>query len=328
MLLGIVSGLMAGALWGLTFVAPLAVMPFSAIDLAVARYLIFGLTSLLLMLHPAFRPRGITRAQFLTALMLGITGYVSYYICAAYAVQLAGSAIPPLIIGALPVLLAIIGNWSDRDVPWGRLALPVSLIALGIGIVNGAALMEIQSLASLSRLLLGVGCALAALLIWIVYAVLNARTMRGKNAPGSLPWTGLQGIGAGLGVLPLIPLSWLTETSALPHYALHSTEAIRFWIWAAVLGIAGSWLATWFWIVASKRLPLALSAQLIVTETAFALIYGFTYAHRLPSAAEWIGIGVQLIGVTMAVALFTRKKQKAREVVPDGVTPAAEAPAV
>lgn len=308
MVLGIISGLFAGALWGLTFVAPRAVLPFSALDLAIARYAIFGLTSVALMVHPAFRPRRVTRNQFLTAIALGVTGYVGYYVCAAYAVQLAGSAIPPLIIGALPVLLAIIGNWNDRGVSWGQLAFPLGLIAIGLGIVNGAALMQVGDPDSLGRLLLGVACAVLALVIWIAYAVLNARAMRGDHAPASLPWTGLQGIGAGLGVLPLIPLVWAMDHSAIPHHAVLSPESARFWIWALLLGIAGSWLATWFWAIASKRLPLALSAQLIVAETAFALLYGFAYEFRLPSTAEWIGISLQLVGVVMAVALFTRKK--------------------
>lgn len=42
MLIGLLAGLMTGALWGLTFIAPRAVLPFSAFDLSVLRYLVFG----------------------------------------------------------------------------------------------------------------------------------------------------------------------------------------------------------------------------------------------------------------------------------------------
>lgn len=326
MAIGILAGLLAGALWGLTFVAPRIVLPYTEVDLAIARYAIFGVASLALMAHPAFRPGRITRELLLIAVLLGVTGYVFYYVSAAYAVRLAGPAIPPLIIGALPVLLAIIGNWNDKGVPWRLLAFPLALIALGLFIVNGATLAQAEDGTSRGAILLGALSALLALLIWIIYAVVNARAMRKADAPGSLPWTGLQGIGAGLGVLPLVPFIWLSDHSALPLHAPLSPESLRFWTWALILGIAGSWIATWLWVVASKRLPLALSAQLIVSETVFALIYGFAYELRWPSPAEWIGIVLQLVGVVAAVALFTRKKPGGHAGITPETAPSPQAP--
>jgi len=205
MLVGIVAGLFTGALWGLTFVAPRAIAPFSEVELAIARYGIFAIASLVLMLHPAFRPGRITGKLFLTAVLLGMMGYVLYYLCAAFAVRLAGAAIPPLIIGALPVVLAIIGNWNDKDVAWRLLAVPLGLIAAGLVTINAVTLSEAQDVESRNAILLGALSALAALGLWVVYAVVNARAMRSADAPASLPWTGLQGIGSGLGIIPLIP---------------------------------------------------------------------------------------------------------------------------
>lgn len=304
MLIGILAGLTTGALWGLTFVAPRAVQPFTEIDLAIARYVIFGVASLALMLLPAFRPTRLTRRQFVTAVVLGLLGYVSYYVAAAYAVRLAGPAIPPLIIGVLPVALALIGNWQDKDVKWRVLALPLSLISIGLGIVNAATLDSAPDAASRADILLGAFCAFLALLVWISYAVINARIMRAADAPDSLPWAGLQGIGSFLAALPLIPLSWAYGLSAWPGQALSSPEGLRFIGWALLLGLAGSWVATWCWVVASRRLPLALSAQLIIAETIFALAYGFAYERRWPGAAEWIGGGLQITGVVAAVAIY------------------------
>lgn len=305
MLIGILAGLATGALWGLTFVAPRAVRPFTEIDLAIARYVIFGLASLALMLLPAFRPSHLTRHQFTTAVLLGLLGYVTYYVAAAYAVRLAGPAIPPLIIGILPVALALIGNWQDKDVTWTVLAVPLILISLGLGIVNVATLGHAPDAASRASVLLGAFCAFLALLVWISYAVINARVMRGAVAPGSLAWAGLQGIGSFLAALPLIPLSWFYGLSSWPAYALSSPEGLRFIGWALLLGLAGSWIATWCWVVASRRLPLALSAQLIIAETIFALIYGFAFERRWPGAAEWIGGGLQITGVVAAVAIYS-----------------------
>ena len=67
MLVGLIAGLATGALWGLTFVAPRAIRPFTELDLAIARYAIFGLISLGLMILPRFRPVRLTARLFATA---------------------------------------------------------------------------------------------------------------------------------------------------------------------------------------------------------------------------------------------------------------------
>lgn len=95
MLLGIIAGLTTSALWGLTFIAPRAVTPFTAWDLTIARYDIFGLACLLLMIDRRFRPIGIAPSRLLIGLPLGGAGYV---VSVAFAVQLAGAAVPPVII--------------------------------------------------------------------------------------------------------------------------------------------------------------------------------------------------------------------------------------
>ncbi|MBY3239728.1 hypothetical protein HFO17_35390, partial [Rhizobium laguerreae] len=53
------------ALWGLTFIAPRAVAPFTAWDLTIARYGIFGLACLMLLADRRFRPMGIARSRLL-----------------------------------------------------------------------------------------------------------------------------------------------------------------------------------------------------------------------------------------------------------------------
>ncbi len=307
MAIGILAGLLAGAFWGLVFVAPRVVAPFTGLDLTIGRYAVFGLVSLCLMMHPKFRPSRITRQHLLIALLLGLTGYVFYYVSVAYAVQLAGAAIPPLVIGALPVLLAIIGNWNEKGVPWKHLAFPLSLITAGIALVNVATVLQAEDFGSRTFIFLGFVSAIVALIVWLLYAVVNAKAVRAPDAPGSLSWTCLQGLGAGIGTLTLLPFAGLQGSSALAHADLTSSQGITFIVCALVLGIASSWVATWLWIVASKRLPLALSAQLIVSETIFALLFGFAYEARWPSIPEWIGIALQLVGVVSAIALFTRK---------------------
>ncbi|MBY5827236.1 DMT family transporter [Rhizobium leguminosarum] len=302
MLLGIIAGLTTCALWGLTFIAPRAVAPFTAWDLTIARYGIFGLACLMLMADQRFRPIGIARSRLLIGLLLGGAGYVGYFISVAFAVQLAGAAVPPVIIGTMPVLLAIIANIRERSAPWKALALPLALIAIGVAIVNAAA-VSAADVADTESVLLGVLASSAALVIWIAYALANAAVMRSATAPNGLQWTGLQGIGAAIGSLLLLPLASfdLAGTASV-------SEATRFVAWALVMGLTGSWFATWCWVVASRRLPLALAAQLIVAETVFGLAYGFMFEGRPPSPAEAIGATMQLVGVCCAIAVFSKPR--------------------
>lgn len=150
---------------------------------------------------------------------------------------------------------------------------------------------------------LGVAASIAGLAIWVFYGLFNAEIMRAKDAPDGMHWTGVQGLGAGLGALLLVPMM-----SADTWQIASDFEIYRFAGWAVLLGLAGSWLATWCWVMASRRLPLALLAQLIVAETVFGLIYGFTFDQRWPTQAEWIGSLLQITGVAIAIFLFNKPK--------------------
>lgn len=300
MLLGIIAGLTTCALWGLTFVAPRAVAPFTAWDLTIARYGIFGLACLLLMADRRFRPSGIASSRLLIGLILGGAGYVGYFVSAAFAVQFAGAAVPPVIIGTMPVFLAIIANMRDHSAPWRTLALPLVLIAIGVAIVNVAAIGAAE-VTNMTSILLGVLASSTALVIWIAYWLANAAVMRSADAPDGLQWTGVQGIGAAIGSLLLLPLASFDLAGTAS-----ASETLRFVAWALVMGLVGSWFATWCWVVASRRLPLAFCAQLIVAETVFGLAYGFIFEGRFPSPAEAIGATLQFAGVCSAIAVFSK----------------------
>lgn len=304
---GILAGLAAGALWGLTFVAPRVVVPYSEVDLAILRYLAFGMTSLVLMgLGKRFRPGPMTPRLMAKALWLGLSGYVIYYICVAFSVSLAGPAIAPLVIGALPVLLAIYGNWQDRSVPWKALAAPLVLIVAGLGVVNASALASATSDAAKSNVLLGFLLAVLGLLVWFFYAITNAKAMRAPDAPHALGWTSLQGLGAAAGVIPLLILAPLMGWSRIPELGFAGDAGTRLLLWALLTGVIASWVAQYFWTIASQRLPLALSAQMIVAETIFALVYGFIFEARWPHAAEWLGGALLIAGVVLGVRLFRK----------------------
>lgn len=145
------------------------------------------------------------------------------------------------------------------------------MIVIGVAIVNVATISAVDLAASTS-IILGILASSVALVIWIIYGLVNAAVMRAPDAPSGLQWTGLQGIGAAIGSFLLLPLASFDLADTVS-----GSEVLRFVGWALVMGLAGSWLTTWFWVFASRRLPLALAAQLIVAETVFGLAYGFMF---------------------------------------------------
>lgn len=307
-IVGVLAGLTTGALWGLTFVAPRAVIPFTEYDLAVGRYLVFGLTSVALMFHKAFRPYGVSLPDAIIAMLLGSVGYILYFITTAFAVNLAGAAIPPLVIGLMPVALAIVGNISVPTVRFDKLAIPLAMIVAGLLLVNFGTLSRTGLPEERYPLILGIFWAFAALIIWIIYGYVNSVVMRRPSPPPALAWAGLQGLGSAIGSLLLLMLMFFWGGSyalTLSEFSLLDPDTLRFVVWCLVMGIVGSWVATWCWSVASARLPLAICAQLIVAETVFGLLFGFIFEGRSPYLSEAIGGTLQVIGVMVTLYLFS-----------------------
>jgi len=314
MIIGLLAGLAAGAVWGLVFVGPAAVEPYTSLDLTVARYLAFGIGSLVLMLMvPRCRAGIVPRRDAGAGLLLGLTGYVLYYLLAAGAVQLAGPAIPPLVIGSLPVVLAIVGNWREPAVRWRALVMPLLLIFAGLVLVNVTTLAQAGSVTSRTDVLLGSLCALGAVVVWTVYALVNARTSRALAGDGVYAWTSLQGVGSLVAVLPLVPLLAVDGWSAVPRLGLFNAGGLNLVLWALVLGMVSSWAGTMLWIVAARRLPVALAGQLIVSETVFALVYGFLFQGRWPTAGEAGGACLLMLGVFAAASAFRRAEDDGKD---------------
>src|SRR5690606_34545629 len=197
MLVGILAALATGALWGLIFIAPLGVAPYSGVDLAVMRYLMFAATSLVVFaLVPASRIRNLTPSLVLTGVWLGFLGYSIFYGFLVLAVAHAGPQIAALVCGLLPIALAIAGNLGGR-VRWRALVLPLALIAIGLLLVNGYALAGAPTPEARSEILIGVLAAVCSVISWVGYGVLNARAVERMPHVNTMGWDGHQGIGAG-----------------------------------------------------------------------------------------------------------------------------------
>src|SRR5437773_643370 len=161
MLTGMLFALAAGLMWGLVFVAPLLLPAYPAALLSFARYLAFGLIALPLAGFDRARLAQLTRADWIEALKLSTIGNLLYYLCLAAAIQRAGGPMPTMIIGTLPVVIAISSNLRDarRDgrLPWARLAPSLALIAAGIALVHHVEIVQLRgdAAADLGRYALG-----------------------------------------------------------------------------------------------------------------------------------------------------------------------------
>ena len=296
LLLGIGAGLLAGALWGLVFIAPGLTPAFAAPQIAAARYLAYGLLALPLLL-PGWRglQRRLSRADWLALAWLGLTGNVIYYICLAVAVQLAGPAPTSLIIGLLPVVITLIGTRDAGAVPLKPL-LPSLALA-----VTGVALISFHSLALASgnwqHQAIGLLAACGALGCWAIYAVLNARCIARLPEVSSQDWSLLLGVVTAAECLVLAVPAFLLWPFPRDHAAWQTFLIVSFGI-ALLASVIGNGL----WNSASRRLPLTMTGQLVVFETLFALVYSFAWEGRWPTALEGTAIAALLGGVWWCAA--------------------------
>ena len=95
---GLIAALGAGLLWGLVFLAPLVLGDYPGLMLAVGRYLAFGLLALGLAWFDRRALAQLSRADWMEAAKLALIGNLLYYASLASAIQLAGAALPTLII--------------------------------------------------------------------------------------------------------------------------------------------------------------------------------------------------------------------------------------
>lgn len=333
---GIGYALAAGLMWGMVFVAPAVLFDYPPTVLSVGRYLAFGLIALMLAIGQQPALRALQRADWVEAAKLSLVGNLLYYGCLASAIQLAGPPLPTMVIGTLPVVIAVCSNLSERALPWRRLWLPLAVIAAGLALVNrdefgafiaaagpavagahgagaaagGVAASGGVAAAPPARYALGALLALAAVVCWTWYPIRNARWLRARPALRSDVWATAQG----LTTLPLAAagalLLWLADGTGAPgapgfDWPLGPRPAL-FIALMLLMGLLASWAGTLCWNRASQLLPTSLAGQLIVFETLSALAMAFAWRGQWPPAGTLLGIAALVLGVVLGVRAFQR----------------------
>ncbi len=309
---GVSAALAAGLMWGLVFVAPLLLPDYPATLLTFGRYLAFGLVTVPIAWWQRSALRQLTRADWWLATRLSLVGNIAYYLALSASIQLAGAPLPTLIIGTLPVVIAVCSNLGDRQFSWLRLLPSLLLIGLGLLCVNADQLARLDAKGALTAYLLGAALAVVANAAWTWYPIHNARWLRAHPAHRSMTWATAQG----LVTLPLAAVGLLVSVAYLQTTmdarfaaSMWGAQPVKFWLLMLVIGFSASWLGTLLWNIASKNTPTALTGQLIVFETLAALGYAYLVYQRAPSGFEIAGIALLVLGVIVGVrALSTRSK--------------------
>lgn len=297
---GVLFGAGAGALWGLVFLAPELVSGFTPLQLAIGRYLVFGLVSAGLI---GSRWRSLTAKvqgrDWLALAGLGLTGNTLYYVLLSAAVQQGGIAMASLVIGFLPVTVTIIGSRERDAVPLARLA-PSLLLCMASAVCIGW-----QALAGPAERvdvrLIGLLCAVGALGSWTAYAVGNSRCLMRLPDISVHDWNLLLGLVTGAQALALVPVTLLAEQvpGAAGAWLDFVCVSIGVTLLASILGNA-------LWNRMSRLLPLTMVGQMVVFETLFALLYGFLWEQRLPTVAEIAAFAFVISGVVACIGAHRR----------------------
>lgn len=308
MLFGTLFALAAGLMWGLVFVGPLLLADYPAVMLSFGRYLAFGLIALVLAWFDRAALRLLTRADWIEALKLSFVGNVIYYLCLSAAIQRAGAPLPTMIIGTLPVVIAITSNLRDAErdgkLPWLKLAPSLGLIAAGIALVNQVELQQLRAEpnADLGRYALGALLAMCAVVCWTWYPIRNADWLRNHTGRSPRSWATAQG----LTTLPLAIVgyagTWLVfALTDAPWQMPFGPRPAAYVGLMFAIGLLASWAGTLCWNEASQRLPTTLVGQLIVFETLSALAYAFMLRGAWPAPSTAAGIALLVAGVLWAL---------------------------
>lgn len=297
MLTGILAGLAAGALWGIGFVVP-RVLPmgaggYSSIDLTSGRFAVYGIVAALVMLAGWRSRRLPTAQQALSALGMSLLGFTAYYLLLVLAIRDAGTEVPSLVIGTIPLWLMLLGK--PQGLRWAALLPGLLLTATGLVIMmsysHGTA-----SPGTTGQFWRGVLLVLASLVCWTIFAILNARWLKRHPEVNATDWANWLGIATGLGAL-LLAAGFGSSVSELAS----RPDAWTFVLICLVAGAGSTWLATILWNVASQRLSPSLCGQLIVSETIFALLYSFAWDGRWPGLMQLLACVLFTLGILASI---------------------------
>lgn len=295
---GIAAGLGAGALWGLVFLAPRITPGLSSVDLMAGRYLSYGALAVVFILLTLRTRKLPTLNQALVAVGLSILGNTGYYLLLALSIQDAGTEVPTLIIGLIPIWMMLLGK--PVGLKWGTLVPGLLLTVAGLGLMmwtqtanSSTVSMAEHSYAHYWR---GVAFAVIAMVLWTAFGLLNSAWLKRHTEVNATDWANWMGVATGLGALGL----WMVAGSSPKELLVLDNRAFLATVCIAT-GVGAAWVATILWNIASQRLSASLCGQLIVSETLFALLYSYAWDAQWPSPLQMMACVMFVLGILASI---------------------------
>ena len=296
MLTGILAGLGAGALWGLVFVVPRMTPGLSSVDLTAGRFVSYGAMAALVMMFTWRSHQWPTARQAVAAMGLSLLGATGYYLLLTLAIHRAGTEVPTLIIGTIPLWVMLLGK--PLGLTWTSLLPGLVLTLTGLALMMYAMnpALPLASTPGDTQFWWGVVLALGAMVSWTAFALFNAAWLKRHRDVSATEWANWLGIATGAGAL----LLWLVAGSdAGQLWALD--DIVFLMVVCMATGIGSAWAASILWNIASRRLSASLCGQLIVSETLLALFYSFAWDAQWPSAPQWLAAALFTLGIVASI---------------------------
>ena len=299
---GVAAAVFATFSWALNFIMPYVLGAYSAYDFISLRFLFSGLIGAVFVIHYRRQVSQLRLEQVVLALWLGIVGYLGYIGCIFGGVYYAGPVVTPAFVGLVPLFIVVLGNGAQKTLTWDKLALPIGLATAGLVMVNSTELTRALQQSG-GAMAIGMAFSIGAVALWLIFSFLNQRALAASDPIHPGAWTGLMMLGAGSAVVLLLPLGNSAGLYRFPALGFGWHQAGQVYVWAFLLAGLASVGGAWAWNIATSRLPMVLTGQLISLETLFATALGFIAHHRLPTTGEFLGITTLVAGAVLAVRI-------------------------
>lgn len=298
---GLGAGITAGLVWGLAFLLPVLLGSWNPVIVTVGRYLVYGLLSVVLFAVGGGPVRQLARQHWRLALAFAVAGNAGYYLLLVVGIRAAGAPLTDMVIGAIPVVVAVVGNWLSPSYRWRRLALPLILVTAGLALVSALEISGVHAYqpGPVGEKLAGLAAACGAVILWTWYALVNARFLAAREAVSPAHWATVVGVATGAVTLAALPIAAVTGQLAAPASGNSGTGKLIMGV--VILGVVVSWIGTWLWNLASSRLPPVLAGLLVNVETIAGFVYVYAAKLHWPPAGQLTGLLLLVIGVALAV---------------------------
>ncbi len=316
---GIAAGISGSLIWGSAFAVPVLLGGWTPVIVTLGRYLVYGLLSVVLLIVGGRDLRRVLREHWRAALAFAVAGNIGYYLLLVIGIKAAGAPLTDMVIGAIPVVVAVAGNVltpaaapAGGRVPWRRLALPLVVITAGLTVVSVLEIAGVHAYLAVSpaEKAAGLLAAAGAVVLWTWYALANARFLGRPGAPSPAGWSTAVGVATGAVALAGLPAAALAGQLVTPS-GVHTGPAGLI-AGVAFLGVVVSWVGTLQWNLASSRLSPALAGLLVNLETVSGFGYVYAVRRQWPPSGQLAGLILVMAGVTLTLTMRGNSRPRRR----------------